>query len=198
MLLKLLRALTDTPAPGNRVADRYANVAVVDQFGRTHRFRDAFVDGRALIVNSMYTTCRGTCPGTSARLKTLRRRLSPILGDALVMVSFTLEPEIDTPEVLRDYAELYGANDRGGALCPWHFVTGRPADVERLRRSLGFYDLNPRVDADITQHGTVLLFGNGGADRWAALSAEMSENTLVEAIRRVAGSTIEQRYGIPG
>lgn len=198
MLLRILKSIANASEPGSRIADRYANVPVFDQFGRRHMFRESFVDHRAVIVNSMYTTCRGTCPATSARLMALRRILSPLFGSRLSIVSFSREPETDTPARLRQFAGIYGANDHSAGKCPWHFVTGKPADIESLRRSLGFFDLNPKVDADVSQHGTLLLFGNGETDRWASLSAEMTEATLVESIRRFAGFTFEQRYGIPG
>jgi protein SCO1/2 len=179
-----------------RIGDRYANVRLTDQFGRTLRFHDHFVVGRALIVNTMYTTCRDSCPVTSARLASLRKVLSPVFGDRLSIVSLTLEPHIDTPGILHGYADVYGANDRAGGLCEWQFLTGHPDDVDRLRRSLGFYDLDPVVDRDPTRHASLLLFGHGQTDRWAYLPAELDEHLLVESIRRIAGVSFEQRYGI--
>jgi protein SCO1/2 len=68
--------------------------------------------------------------------------------------------------------------------------------VDRLRRSLGFYDLDPVVDRDPTRHASLLLFGHGQTDRWAYLPAELDEHLLVESIRRIAGVSFEQRYGI--
>jgi protein SCO1/2 len=162
------------------------------------RFRDEFVGDRALILNTMFTVCRGTCPGTSATLQGLRERLSPIFGDRLAIVSISIDPAEDSPRVLKQYAAVYGADRPRTGLCDWRFLTGTPADVDRLRRSLGFYDLNPRIDADPTQHAATLLFGNPPKDRWAALPSALREPLLVEAIRRVAGFTFEQKYGIPG
>ena len=182
--------------PSSRRCDRFSNVALVDQFGVPLRFRDAFVDGRALVVNTMFTVCRGTCPGTSARLHSLRERLSPVFGSRLTFVSLSIDPERDDPRVLRRFASTYGAGVRRADRCDWRFVTGDPADVDRLRRSLDFFDLDPAVDADPTRHAATLLFGNTRTDRWATLPADLREPLLVEAIRRVAGFTFEQKYGI--
>lgn len=179
-----------------RIGDRYANVRLTNQFGRSVRFHDHFVSGRALIANTMYATCRDSCPVTSARLASLRKVLSPVFGDQLSIVSITLEPHLDTPEILHGYAEVYGANSRADDLCEWQFLTGHPDDVDCLRRSLGFYDLNPVIDRDPTQHASLLLFGHGQTDRWAYLPAELDEPLLVESIRRIAGVSFEQRYGI--
>jgi protein SCO1/2 len=144
----------------------------------------------------MFTTCRGSCLTTSETVRELRLALGPVFGKRLTFASFTLEPAVDTPGRLREYAARYGADRPAAELPDWHFLTGAQADIDRLRRSLGLYDLNPAVDADLTQHASVLLFGNDGRDRWAVLPAGLRRGLLVESIRRVAGFTFEQRYGI--
>ncbi len=191
-----LRGVAPTPPAGPRICDRYADVPVIDQFGDRFRFRRRFVDGRALVVNTIYTVCRGTCPTTVATMNSLRDRLTPIFGGRMTFVSVSLDPRNDTPAVLLNYARIYGAHRRDRNGIEWHFLTGRGPDIDALRRSLNFFDLDPRVDSDISQHGTLLLFGNTRNDRWAALPAELREPLLVEAICRVAGFTFEQKYGI--
>lgn len=191
-----LLAAEKTPPPRLRVCDGFANVRVVDQFGRSFRFRDDFVDGRALIINSMYTTCRGSCPTTGATLKKLRVELSKVFGKKLTILSFTLEPEVDTASVLHEFADRLDANKRNDDLCDWHFLTGTPEVIKELRYSLNFYDLNPKVDGDITQHDATLLFGNSTSDRWASLPAGVRHENLSSTIRRVAGFTTEQRFGL--
>ncbi|MEZ5941086.1 MAG: SCO family protein [Planctomycetaceae bacterium] len=196
-ILSFLAGDLGDPQPrGPRRVDRFANVPMTNQFGKQIRFVDDLVAGKALIVNTMYSRCRGTCPGTSATLESLRTTLSPIFGQNLSMVSFTLEPEYDTPEVLARYAKIYGAGKRVDHLCDWHFLSGTPENTRILRYSLDFYDLDPRIDSDVTEHDALLLFGNETTDRWAVLPAELREPLLIETIRRVAGTTIEQRYGI--
>lgn len=191
--------LMQTSDGKSRIADVFPDVELTDQFGDRLRFRRDFVDsGRALIVNSMYTTCRGSCPGTSATIEGLRKTLWPIFGDQLVFLSFTLEPTVDTRDVLKSYAKIYGADQPQSKMCDWHFVRTSLQNVEALRRPLGFFDLDPRVDRDVTQHASLLLVGNPEKDRWCTLPAELRESTLVEAIRRIAGKTFQQRYGIKG
>lgn len=186
------------PKPILKRSDQFVNAPLLDQFGRRVRFRDAFVDGRALIVNTMYTVCRGTCPGTSNVLRRLRASLSPIFPEGLTIVSLTLDPVTDDPDALRAYAKIYGADRPRKGLCDWRFLTGAPADVDRLRRSLGFYDLDPKVDGDLTRHASLLLFGNTRTDRWAATPSELREPLLIETARRICGTTFEQKYGIKG
>lgn len=190
-------ALMAKDIPRYRICDHYANVSLRNQFDESLRFHRHFVaDGRALLINTMYTTCRGSCPITSTVLQSLREVLSPIFGTRLSIVSLSIDPQIDSPERLRNYAARYGADRRRAELCEWHFLTGKVADVDTLRRSLGFYDLNPQVDRDITQHASTLLFGNSTSDRWASLPASLSKSSLISTIRRIAGFTFEQRYAI--
>lgn len=204
MMLELLLGLlsrreagTDPrPRPTLKRSDRFVNASLLDQFGRRVHFRDAFVDGRALIVNTMYTVCRGSCPGTSNVLRRLREALSPIFPEGLSIVSLTLDPATDDPDALRAYARIYDADRPRKGLCEWRFLTGAPAEVDRLRRSLGFYDLDPKVDGDLNQHASLLLFGNTRTDRWAAMPSQLREPLLIETARRICGTTFEQKYGV--
>lgn len=202
MLLNLFRFFeaqnSEPPKSTNLIADRFANVSLTDQFGHEWKFRDIYAGGRSIVINTMFTVCRGTCPGTSEQVKALRENLSPSFGKSLVFVSITLDPETDTPQMLRRYAHIYGAGEQEKRLSDWLFLTGKPEDIEALRRSLGFFDLNRRVDADVTQHAALLLFGNPAKDRWAALPSSLRIPLLVETIRRFCGFSFEQRYGIPG
>ena len=188
-----------TPTTGSlRICETFPNVALEDQFGHTHRFqRDFIQDGRALIVNTMYTTCRGSCPGTSSVLASLRKKVYPIFGQRLTILSLTLEPRIDTVDVLHTYAKTFGAGEPNRSLGDWLFVRAEESDLLALRRALGFFDLNPRVDQDVSQHASLLLIGNATTDRWTKVPAELRQSVLLESIRRVAGLTFEQKFGIP-
>lgn len=184
------------PAGGS--AARFPNVTVTNHRGATMRFRDTFVDGRALVVSGIYTRCRGSCPGTSLAMEELRETLTPVFGERLTFLSFTLEPLVDTPTELAKYAAIYRADGPAATgRCDWQFLTGEPSALDELRRGLGFFDLNPQVDSDLTQHAALLLFGNSTADRWASLPSNLRPGLLIETIRRVAGFTWRQRYGVP-
>ncbi|PYU13542.1 MAG: SCO family protein, partial [Acidobacteria bacterium] len=87
------------------------------------------------------------------------------VGRDIFMYSITLKPEEDTPKVLQEYAKSNGVKPG------WLFLTGKPGDVEKLRRKLGFVDPDPTVDKDKSQHIGVILYGNETLDRWAACPA---------------------------
>jgi protein SCO1 len=73
--------------------------------------------GQPWVADFIFTRCSGMCPALSARMADLRRRLGAA-GLQARLVSFSVDPEHDTPEVLRGYATRYAADD------DWFFVTG--------------------------------------------------------------------------
>src|SRR2546425_935869 len=64
----------------------------------------------------------------------------------------------------------------------WLFLTGKPGDVEKLRRKLGFVDPDPAVDKDKSQHIGVILYGNETLDRWAACPALTDPTEIVRYV----------------
>jgi protein SCO1/2 len=155
------------------------DVPLKTQDGREVRFYRDLVQGRAVVVSFMYATCRGTCPVTTERLAAMQRILRKKAGREVLILSLTLDPERDTPQILRAFARTHGAGPG------WFFLTGKPEDLEELRRRLGFTDPDPKVDADRTQHANLIAFGNDRTGRWAAVPAGISPEQIAEAVLRV-------------
>src|SRR5262245_34907613 len=152
-----------TPGPGAR---RFPNVVFTTHEGKKVRFYDDVLKGdRIVLVNFMYTHCNGICPGTTCNLLQVQKRLADRFGKDIFLYSITLDPEADPPAVLADYAR----SNRCGK--GWTFLTGRPADVELVRRTLGFTDPDSTVDRDRTNHSGMVLLGNESIDRWMACAA---------------------------
>jgi protein SCO1/2 len=78
--------------------------------------------GRPFVADFIFTRCAGICPGMTARMAQLQRRLDP----GVRLVSFTVDPEHDTPAALSRYAREAGAG------AGWFFVTGARAELYRL------------------------------------------------------------------
>src|SRR5206468_12670449 len=84
------------------------NIVLQNQDGRSVRLYDDLVKGHVVMMNFMFTTCRRACPGTTANLVKVQRVLGRRVGRDVVMLSISLDPDHDTPPVLREYARLYG------------------------------------------------------------------------------------------
>ena len=95
------------------------------------------------------------------------------------MISISLDPKVDTPKVLKEYASRYG-NLKG-----WMYLTGDYKEIEAVRRKLGVYDLDPVIDADKTSHGGIITFGNDRTNRWAALPGLMDSGGIYRTVLRI-------------
>ena len=102
----------------------------------------------------------------------------------ICFVSISIEPDKDTPERLAAYMEVNGIENREG-LSPWVFLTGDIASIDRLRKSMGVFDRDPVVDADRTQHGGVLTFGNDQTNWWGATPALQPFGGIVDTLERL-------------
>ena len=77
--------------------------------------------GKVVVANFIYTSCTDICPLLSGRMRQLQERLRQenLLGSQVQLLSFSVDPARDTPEVLRAYAARNGADPSA-----WRFLTG--------------------------------------------------------------------------
>ena len=162
---------------------------------RTHqdkpiRFYDDVIHGnKTVLINFMYTVCTGKCPGTTENLLEVQAQLGDRVGRDVFMYSITLDPERDTPQALRDYAEMYEVKPG------WLFLTGGKPDIETLRRKLGFVDPDPKRDADPANHAGVIVYGNEAIDRWAACPAKAKPENIINLIDWMNRTRLPQYQG---
>jgi protein SCO1 len=97
--------------------------------------------GRALAVSFIYTACPDYCPLLTAKLAGVQDALGDAFGTDVAFVSITVDPELDTPEVLTRYALSHGAD-----LAGWHFLTGEPAAIEAVTRAYGVFAMQAKND----------------------------------------------------
>jgi protein SCO1/2 len=155
------------------------DVELVDQRGERVRFFTDLVEGRTVAVQFFFTDCQGICPLSTAKMLALQRDLGERLGRDVWLLSVTLDPENDTPEVLAEHAATLGA------AAGWTFLTGSKEDIERLRRRLGVFDLDPVLDADRNQHAGVIVMGNEPDRRWLMKPANVPDSALVRTLIRL-------------
>jgi len=122
-----------------------ANYGTVPAFTLTNQNGQAFgseqLKGKVWIASFIFTTCRGPCPMISSRMADMQK---PLSKTDVHLVSFTVDPETDTPEVLRDYAARLHADP-----AHWDFLTGTQDDIHSL-----------------SQNGFKLSAMEGGEDRF--------------------------------
>ena len=95
---------------------------LVNQNGQP--FGSAQLNGKIWIADFIFTSCRGPCPLISTRMSELQK---PLEKTDVQLVSFSVDPETDTPEVLRGYAEKLQADPKR-----WDFLTGPKSAIYKL------------------------------------------------------------------
>ncbi len=82
------------------------------------------LEGQPWIASFIFTRCAGTCGRVTSQLRALQGRLKDV---PVRLVSFSVQPENDTPEVLAKYADSMGAKPER-----WHFLTGDKDEIHKL------------------------------------------------------------------
>lgn len=149
-------------------ANYFPNVPLTTQDGKTVRFYDDLLKGRAVAINFIYTDCKEVCPLETANLVQVYRELGERAGRDIVFYSISTDPKRDTPEVLKAYAEKFGAT--------WLFLAGKPEDVQLLGKKLGL--LRDRDVAAGSHHSAQLLLGDEPKGQWQRNSAVDSPRFL--------------------
>jgi protein SCO1/2 len=164
-----------------------------DQRGRL--VSDRSLRGQALVVDFFFASCTTSCPMLTARMASVEKAIETRehqLGRQLPahLVSITLDPENDTPDVLRQYAARYGADaDR------WSFLSGRSADLDRVvvqGFKTTFHPADPPAGIATIMHGEWLVVVDAqGAIRgyYTASDPERIAGLVQEVLALVSGGS---------
>ncbi len=155
-------------------ANYFPNVPLITHEGKTVRFFDDLIKDKVVVINFIYTTCPDACPLETARLTELHKILGDRVGRDVFMYSITIDPERDTPEVLKEYAEKFQIGPG------WLFLTGKEADITSLRKKLGLYI--KRIQDGSNDHNLSLMIGNHTTGRWMKRSPFENPYFLAEQV----------------
>ena len=168
----------DMPAPATvpRVSEMAPNFRLTDHRGEGLALSD--LRGKLVAVNFIYTRCplSEVCPRLAASFATVQRRFASSLGRDLVLLSITIDPQWDTPQVLAAYAKLWRARDEG-----WRFLTGPPETVGKTAASWGLV-FWPE-DGAIVHTSRTALVGRDGTVLAMVEGSSYRTDQLVELIR---------------
>src|ERR1700727_1188160 len=138
------------------------NVPLLTHEGKPVRFYDDLIKDKIVTLNFFYTRCDEICPAVTANLVTVQKLLGEDVGKKLFMYSFTLKPEEDDVKAIRAYRDMFHAKPG------WTFLTGKPEDLEKIRRGIGLKTPAPPTDKNKSQHIANIRYGNEPLMLWAA------------------------------
>lgn len=146
-----IRALVPHSKPLGSVADFY----LTERSGQP--FRRADLMGKIWIADFIFTRCKGPCPMMSAHMQGLQKSLP----DEVKLVSFSVDPDYDTPAVLSAYADKYQAQPGR-----WFFLTAKKSAIyDAIRRNFNLPGQGPDGQGGIVHSDRFVLVDRQGAIR---------------------------------
>jgi protein SCO1 len=133
--------------------------ALVDQDGKPLAMKD--LKGQVLLVGFVFTTCTGSCPATTQRMVLVQEGLQKkdLFKKGVRLVSISLDPTRDRPEVLRDYMKLNTIDGK-----TWSFLTGPFDDVKKAHKAWGMW-AKPAANGQLDHPSRIFLVDRQGQVR---------------------------------
>lgn len=142
----IARQLKKEPVPELPKYGTLPAFSLTDQHGNPFGSRE--LTGKVWVANFIFTRCPTICPLVTQKMQRIQKR-SRNLGEAFHLVSFSVDPEYDKPEVLAEYARKHRASPR-----MWRFLTGA-YDAIKGTVTDGFKISMGREGKDVTDPGAV-------------------------------------------
>jgi len=156
-------------------ANYFPNVPLVTHEGKSVRFFDDLIKDKVVVINFIFTSCPDVCPLETARMREVQEILGDRVGRDVFMYSISIDPEYDTPEVLRKYAEKFEVGPG------WWFLTGKASDITLLRKKLGLYNEEKEGDK-LEAHTVSSIVGNQKTGRWMRMSPFVNPHVMATQI----------------
>ncbi|HEY0083534.1 MAG TPA: SCO family protein [Pyrinomonadaceae bacterium] len=167
-------AAVPAPAANAPAAQKYfTDVELVNQNGEKMRLYSDVLKDRVVVVNAFFATCQGSCLPMNRNLEKLQSTFKERLGKDLYIVSISVDPTVDTPQALKEYAKKLNAAP--GRL----FLTGKKENVDWALYKLGQY-VEQRE-----QHTNVFIIGNERTGLWKKAFGLAPAEELVKIVESV-------------
>jgi protein SCO1 len=178
LLFSAAQAAAQEPAAAQQsrqlAAQKYfTDVVLVNQNGERMRLYTDLLKDKVVVINFFFATCQGSCLPMNRNIQKVQDLLGDRLGRDAYIISVSVDPTVDTPARLKEYAAKIGA--RPG----WYFITGDKENVALALKKLGQYVEN-RED-----HTNIVLIGNERTGLWKkafGLAKSDEFNKVVESV----------------
>jgi len=165
------------PKPSyRRTIEKYTppDLTLVNQDGKKVKLNSLLNSGKPVMLDFIYGTCTTICPVLSAGFTNLQGKLGQDSAK-VQLISVTIDPEYDTPAVMKDYLKRFRA--RPG----WDFLTGSREDIDRVMRAFDAYVPNKM------SHYPLTLLKAPNSDQWVRIYGMVSMSVLMNEYRMISG-----------
>lgn len=159
-----------------RTVERYQvpDVVLVNQNGKKVRLKELVQSNKPVIIDFIYGTCTTICPVLSASFTNLQRKLGTDAHNRVHLISVSIDPENDTPKVMREYLKRYRAQPG------WDFLTGSREDIDKVMRAFDAYI------PDKMSHFPLNLMRSPKDGTWVRLNGLMSTANFLQEFQKVS------------
>jgi protein SCO1/2 len=165
---------TQAQTDGQPAAQKYfTDVSLVNQDGEAMRLYSDLLKGKVVVIDFFFATCQGTCLPMNRNLQKVQDSLGERLGKEVYLISISVDPAVDTPARLKEYAKKLNA--RPG----WYFLTGEKANVDFALRKLGQYVENKQ------DHTNIFIIGNERTGLWKKAFGLAKPDELIKVVDSV-------------
>lgn len=150
------------------------DVTLINQDGDKVRLKSLLETDHPVVVDFIYGTCTTICPVLSAGFLNLQRKVAAS-GGKVKLISITIDPENDTPMIMKEYLQRYRAQPG------WEFLTGSRADIDTVMRAFDAYI------PDKMSHYPINLIRSPKDGSWVRLFGIMSGKEFLDEYQQVPG-----------
>ena len=171
-ILLLTSSLVLAESEEERAREYFTNLELINQDGETVRFFDDVLKDKVVVINFIFTNCKGACPLITHKLTLVRDGMEGYIGEPIQFVSLSLDPARDTPAAMKEFAKTHNADHDG-----WVFLTGKSENLDSIIKRLG------QFTDDIEAHSTMMMAGNVNAAHWIKIQPQELPPQIVAKLK---------------
>jgi protein SCO1/2 len=162
--------LTDKQAQAQKY---FTDVVLLNQNNEGMRLYSDLLKGKVVIINAFFATCQGSCLPMNRNLEKVQEALGERLGKDVSIISISVDPTVDTPVNLKEYAKKLHAKPG------WYFLTGDKKNVDFALHKLGQYVDNKN------DHLNIFIIGNERTGLWKKAFGLARSEELLKVVESV-------------
>jgi len=170
------QALGESKPKYKRSVEKYTvpDVTLVNQDGKKVKLHTLINSGKPVMLDFIYGTCTTICPVLSAGFTNLQNKLGQDAAK-VQLISVTIDPEYDTPAVMKDYLKRFRAKPG------WDFLTGSRENIDRVMRAFNAYVPNKMA------HYPLTLLKAPNSDQWVRIYGMVGMSVLMTEYKELGG-----------
>lgn len=154
-----------------------ADFVLLAQDGR--RLSIQSLRGKIVVVGFTYTRCKDTCPLLTAKMVRVQNQLGDRFGLDVFFLTVSMDPEVDRPELLANYARTMGSNLNG-----WAFLTGTEAEIADVAKYYGIFR-KKRDDGEVDHTLLTSVIDRSGTLRVQYIGSRFDPQDLIHDLKLI-------------